>query len=161
MKRPVRRHKTFAPRALATVRKFFPNVQEVKDASTGVTITVSPGDTKASDVKSHKTCAAAVACKRQYHLDGVILSRAIAYMVRGTVATRYVVPQELNREIIAFDRGGSFEPGEYHLQKPDKHIALGTPRPSRNPEGPHKKRPVPRHVTGNIRAVLGGGRPSK
>lgn len=143
-------------RSLRIVNEFFPDVTTVHDATKGITIEVTKHDAATSAKKDHKTCAAAVACKRQMHLDGVIISRAIAYMVKGTVATRYVLPESLAREVIAFDRGGSFEPGEYTLKKPDKHILIGTKRKGRNNTKHNKGRGVLHHVTQNIRTVLGG-----
>lgn len=145
------------PSALAIVRQFFPRVTKVTDAPRSLIIDVTLGDTKSAAIKNHRACAAAVACKRQYHLDGVIVSRSMAYLIRGRKATRYMVPSELVREVVAFDRGGKFEPGQYHLTRPAANIRLGRKRPHRSDKrgliGKHRKH---RHVTTNIRAVLAG-----
>lgn len=151
------------PRSLAIVKKFHPNVKHVVDAKEGLAIEVTSTDVRTSNKKDHKTCAMATACKRKFHLDGVIISRKIAYLVRGNTATRYVLPGSVSREVVAFDRGGSFEPGRYRLSKPAEGMSLShynteEHRESsreyyRNRENPLKHR-APRHFTTNIRASL-------
>lgn len=150
-----KKKQSYPNRALTTVRKFFPHVKKVQDATNGLSIHVAASDNKNALVKSHKACAAAVACKREHHLDGVIISRAIAYTVKGDVATRYVVPGSLSREVVSFDRGGGFEPGEYRLGRPDPHIQLGVERAPHIPDPSGKSKRVV-HITTNIRTVLGG-----
>ena len=144
-------------RALSIVQKFHPDVDKIKDATRAVTIEVTKSDVRSSQTKSHRTCAIATACKRMLHLDGVVISRAIAYLIKDGVATRYRVSDAAAREVIAFDRGGSFEPGEYRLVKPDHTIALGVERGTEpRPKDKRKKHDTPRHITTNIRAALGG-----
>lgn len=145
------------PSAESIVHRFFPDVEKVKDATRAVTIEVTKRDTTSSTVKSHKACAMAVACKRALELDGVVISRRIAYLIKDNVATRYAVPESVTREVVAFDRGGVFEPGEYKLQKPRPYISLGTSGRARI-TGKGKKlgtRGDPHHATANIRAKLG------
>lgn len=146
--------------SLAIVQKFFPDVEKVVDARKPIDIEVTPPDVASSKVRNHKTCALAVACKRKMHLDGVVISRAVAYLVKDDVATRYLVPEMVTREIVAFDRGGKFEPGTYKLYQPHEAIKLNRERKA--PNGPrNKKRQAPHRLTANIRSVLGaeeGGR---
>lgn len=145
--------------SLSIVQQFFPNVEEVKDATRGITIEVTKGDINSSQVKSHRTCAIAVACKRKFHLDGVVISRSIAYLVKDKRAVRYMVTSSAAREIIAFDRGGTFEPGEYSFIKPHDSIAIGQNRKAPSSKNDiRKKRGAPRHITANIRATLGGAK---
>lgn len=141
--------------SLRIVQKFYPDVSAVKDATKAVRIEVTKADVRTSAVKSHKGCAMAVACKRKMHLDGVVISRSIAYLVKENLATRYEVPAALAREVVAFDRGGSFETGEYQLKKPHAYIAMGTSRKTGKRDG-SKPAQSPRHVTANIRTSLGG-----
>lgn len=142
--------------ALAKVRKYFPKVESVEDATQQVHIEVTPRDVSTSKRKAHSECAMAVACKRSLNLDGVIIATSIAYLIKGTEATRYQVPEHLAREVVSFDRGAGFESGEYDLNVPD--CKLGT---MGGGHGPHRDRAtrskplVHKHMTHNVRAVLG------
>lgn len=112
------------PTALQVVRKFFPQVKTVVDAERNARIEVTGADDKAAKRKSHKTCAMAVACKRKFHLDGVIMSIKTAYLVKGTQARRFTLPPSVAREVVSFDRGGGFEPGDYELSKVSPSVRL-------------------------------------
>lgn len=58
---------------------------------------------------------------------------------------------------MSFDRGSGFEPGRYELARVPKTAMLGA-RPDK-PGGPHTtKLRGPRHMTINVRSVLGGQR---
>ena len=105
------------PTALQVVQKFFPEVTEVVDASRNQVIEVTQQDEKTAKKKSHKTCAMAVACKRKFNLDGVVISVNRAYLVKGKKARRFTLPESVSREVVSFDRNGGFEPGEYELNK--------------------------------------------
>lgn len=141
-------------RSLDIVRRFFPKVTKVRDAKDSIDIEVTPADIRSSATKDHNSCAVATACKRAMHLDGVIVSRSMAYLVKGGVATRYHVPARVTREVVAFDRGGSFEPGEYRLNRPDEHIALGHNRERGKPTPGSTKKHRPHQLTANIRTAL-------
>lgn len=114
--------------ALSVVRKYHPQVNKVVDAKKDLRIQVTAEDCKRGKVKGPSSCAMARAAMREY--DGAIVSLATAYMIRGDVATRYMVPQSVSREIVSFDRAHKFEPGEYALKKVTKSNKLG-PRRSR------------------------------
>jgi hypothetical protein len=47
--------------------------------------------------------------------DEAIVNLSRAYLRNGRKWTRYVVTAALRGEILAFDRGGAFAPGEYRL----------------------------------------------
>lgn len=143
------------PKALHNVRKFFPKVTRVTDATKGLEIEVTKQDDKISRRNDHAGCVMAVACKRELKLDGVIMARSIAYLVKGDEAVRYDVPERVSREIVSFDRGGSFEPGTYALDEPTyklghSHGSGGVNK--RQHAGGMAKRF--RHMTSNIRTVL-------
>ena len=115
---------------------------------------VTTADTKYAKVKNHEACAMAVACKRKLHLDGIIIARTKAYLIKGKRAIRFQVTESITREITAFDRGAEFLPGTYALSAIGKHQRLGRDKHS----GPHLtagKKLFLRHETQNIRAVLG------
>jgi len=143
--------------ALQVVKKFFPQVKTVVDANRNARIKVTGKDEKLANKKSHKTCAMAVACKREFHLDGVIISANRAYLVKGDQARRFELPPSVTKEIVSFDRGAGFEPGTYELSKVSPTARLdhpkrnGTGHSSRGGDKPRKFR----HKTGGIRIALG------
>lgn len=139
---------------LSIVQKFFPNVKYVKDAKSGTSIEVTKRDESVSTRRSHKTCALAVACKRKFRLDGVVISIQTAYLVKGEHATRYKLPESVSREVVSFDRHGIFEPGEYRLNKPNKGHVIGTKGGNKKSTGTGTKKGY-YHLTGNIRTALG------
>jgi hypothetical protein len=154
MSKPVgTKHKV--PKALHNVRKFFPKVTRVTDATKGLEIEVTKQDDKISRRNDHAGCAMAVACKRELKLDGVIISRSVAYLVKGDEAVRYYVPESASREIVSFDRGGGFEPGTYGLTKPGYKLghSHGLGGTSKDANGSMAKRF--HHLTNNVRTVLG------
>src|SRR5215472_13944922 len=112
-------------KALAIVRHFYPAVTKVRDADDPVFIEVSDKDVKTSHRKDHNECAFAVACKRQEGLQGVIIAKSTAYLVKQRVAIRYEVPGSVAKEIVSFDRGSEFLPGSYSLRPFSKGTRLG------------------------------------
>ena len=143
--------------ALQVVQKFFPNVKHVTDANRNAKIEVTKSDETNSKKKSHKTCAMAVACKRKFHLDGVIISVKRAYLIKGNRARRFNLPESVSREVTSFDRGGGFEPGEYELAKIPKNSALGKKVSKANGKESAHTSNEPKHIhkTGGIRISLG------
>ena len=142
--------------ALKIVQKFFPSVTMVVDAERGAKIEVTPLDAKSKGVKDHAECAFAQACKRQMRLDGVIISRSVAYLVKGKMARRFLLPSSVSREVVSFDRGAGFEPGEYLLSpiSPARKLGRSTSESTAPRSGNGKPKKF-RHLTANVRAVLG------
>ncbi len=140
-------------RAMLVVHKYFPNVRKVNDANKSIDIEVTSKDVSKAARKDHVECAMAVACKRARSVDGVIISRSIAYLIKGSVATRYILPPSVSREVVAFDRGVDFEPGSYSLSAVNGTARLGFDTGSRTSTGNGPKQS--RHWTTNIRTVLG------
>jgi hypothetical protein len=114
------------PVSLQIVQKFYPEVTKVVDARADLIFNLRASDVKSAKAKKHDGCALAQACKRQCHVDGAIVSTRTAYLISGTKATRYYVPESVSREIVAFDRGAGFELGAYCLQKPYKYAPRGS-----------------------------------
>lgn len=112
------------PSSLEIVRKFFPEVSKVTDARSVLHVSVTRKDSNSSTVKNHKGCAMAVACKREHALDGVVISRKRAYLVKDGKATRYELPESVSREVVSFDRNAGFAAGEYQLSVPPPSSAL-------------------------------------
>lgn len=145
-------------RAINIVRRFFPEVQEVQDAKESLSVEVSKADSDSAEVKKHGACAMAVACKRKTRADGVIVSVGTAYVIQGTTAYRYRVPQSVAREVVSFDRHAGFMPGQYQLNKPSRVQGLGKRRVNPAKEGKGKPHPhkgtLKHHRTEGIRTVL-------
>jgi len=144
---------------LRIVNRHFPNVTKVEDAKNPLLIEVTRKDVLHSKRKNMNECAMAIACKRVYHADGVIMARTTAYLVKGTLAVRFRVPLSVTREITSFDRGGDFDPGEYALSPPAKAdtLARKEERGDNLIGGNVRKNKGIRkyHLTQGIRAVLG------
>ena|SRR5437899_952677 len=149
------------PAALVTVKKFFPKVKSITDATKNTRIEVTKDDAGSKAVKQHAACAFAVACKRKFHLDGVIVSRSVAYLIKENKAVRFKLSPSIEKEIVSFDRGSEFAIGEYLLQAISKSQRLGTRvgrvQPIKNRLDRTKRF---RHITTNIRSVLGGEKPA-
>lgn len=142
--------------ALTVVRKFAPKVNKVFDAKEPLEITVTAEDCASKGRRDHNECAMAVALKRSEHATEVIMARTTAYVIKGDVATRYGVGSAISREVTAFDRGATFEPGKYQLSVPSWKLGSykGT-KPHKSDRGsgiPVKKRF--HHYTENIRTTL-------
>lgn len=90
------------------------------NAKRPLTLHVTEVDIAGSDRKKPGNCAAARACYRELHADEVRIHLGRVYVrTRGAKSwTRYNTPPAMRNEIIAFDRGGDFEPGEYTLHVP-------------------------------------------
>lgn len=132
--------------ALAIVQEFFPDVTSVADAKDNITVEVTKRDSNSAQVRNHKACAMAVACKRKMQADGVIVAVSTAYVINGKKAHRC--------EVISFDRNGGFAEGEYSLRSPSKCERLGNHAGGSTPNTGTGKR-VKYHHTSGIRTVLG------
>jgi len=141
------------PHSLAVVRKYFPKVNYVEEAREPLVIEVTNQDSNSASVRNHESCAMAIACKRKANADGVIVSIKTAYVIRGDTATRYEVPQAVQREIVSFDRNAGFAPGTYKLTPYAPSNRLGVAQ-NRGKNGRSKGRKFI-HYTANIRTVLG------
>jgi hypothetical protein len=139
---------------LNTVRKHFPQVKKVFDAKEGLVVEVTRKDEATSKRRKHSECAMAIAAKRTFHADGVIVSVTKAYLVTGDTATRYQLPEAVSREVVSFDRGAGFAPGQYRLLKPDHPLGRKSAGgKDKSSTGTGKRRT--HHVTEGIRTVLG------
>jgi hypothetical protein len=140
---------------LSIIRKLFPKVERIVDASEPIRIEVTPRDQREAIKLDPQRCALAQAFRRQEHVDGVVISLSIAYLVRGNTATRYSVPHSISREITSFDRHKDFAAGEYQLSAPSRRYET-TRKDHRS--GPSGRSAAFRHYTGGVRAFpsIGG-----
>lgn len=146
--------------ALRTVKKFFPQVKKIVDAKTNAHIEVTEKDANPKGIKKHNECAMAVACKRKFKLDGVIIARSVAYLIKGNKARRFILPPSVSREIVSFDRGAGFAPGNYELSKVNPSAQIGMRKKERGKGGSNTNTgegiKTFRHLTTGIRHVIGG-----
>lgn len=88
----------------------------VVDAKKPLEISIGELDIPRSKAKVPGACVAANACRRALGAEArVHLSRVYIRLEGGKFWTRYATPSSLRSEIVAFDRGGRFQPGDYHL----------------------------------------------
>lgn len=102
----------------------------VKDAplKAKIAVVITEKDVHLGAIKNAKACAAAVALCRQTGCEAARVHLARTYIKKNGTWTRYRTSPALRAEIIAFDRGGSFEPGEYHLTPVQPIVRLGSER---------------------------------
>lgn len=124
----------------------------VIDAKHPIKIIVNRNDVDKANNKNPADCALARACRRNLDVPEVRihLSRAYVRANKGNW-TRYVVPATARTEIIAFDRGGKFEVGEFTLLPPPVSKRLGANKGAKPGKGGGTKRRKMRILT-NVRA---------
>lgn len=127
----------------------------IMDAKKPAILKITKNDIDKADRKEPADCAVARACRRDLHVKEVRvhLGRVFVRQNEGNWL-RYMTPRSLRSEIIAFDRGGAFAPGEYTLPAPhpSKKAAgkrQGSARNATRPRGAKsaKKRRAPHIVT--------------
>jgi hypothetical protein len=97
----------------------------VFDATEPMLFSVTKRDISRGGIKEPGSCAIALACKRECHSKDVRIHLTYSYILETDHWVRYRTPGCISREIIAFDRGGTFEPGEYTLLVPFKSDRVG------------------------------------
>jgi hypothetical protein len=132
----------------------------VKDATEKIVLHITAADVKAGAKKNADSCAAAKALCREGHCEAAKVHMSRAYIKKGKTWVRYAVPPALRNEVLAFDRGGTFEPGEYQLYPIQPSVRLGaqkargannTKRASHANKGIRKR---PYHVATGVRARM-------
>lgn len=123
----------------------------VLDAKRKFTLRVTESDIKKSTKRTPAGCAIAQACYRQLHVKEARIHLGRTYLrTNDTNWVRYQTPSSARSEIIAFDRGGTFEPTEITFRPVCVSERLGTSRNS----GPRLKNGRQRaspHVVTNVR----------
>ncbi len=90
--------------------------KRIFDADRPQTIVITKDDVKKGNTKDPGGCAAALACCRDLRATEARIHVTKAYVKIRNRWYRFRTPTALSREIVAFDRGGKFEPGEYELK---------------------------------------------
>jgi len=133
--------------------------KKVVNATKPLKLVITKSDCTNGDVKDPGACAAALALRRQLHVKKARVHLSRVYVERENHWERYLTPQSLKHEIISFDRGGSFEPGEYKLyaMQPSKSHGKqqGSNKSARKPKVKKVKiARISRHVTTGVRHTL-------
>lgn len=89
---------------------------QVVNGTYPIRFVITPSDIRASKPKDPTNCAAARACKRQLMVSEVRIHLQRVFLKVGNEWLRFYTPNSLRREIIQFDRGHGFEPGEHVLR---------------------------------------------
>jgi hypothetical protein len=87
----------------------------IVNAKKKVTISIVSRDILRGDTRDPGACAAAQACKRQFHATAARVHLGRTYVQVGRKWLRYLTPHALRTEIVSFDRGANFSPGKYVL----------------------------------------------
>lgn len=122
----------------------------VKDATKKLVLHITPKDIERGNTKNAGMCAAALACKRQLDVEDARVHIGNIYIKQKDHWLRYQTPRSLRAEIIAFDRGGKFMPGDYTVSphSPNERLEARRKKASRwqgsgpkdKPKKPSKKR---------------------
>lgn len=110
----------------------------VVDADKPVTVHISPEDCARGSKKDPEKCAAALALKRVTDCDESRVHLACTYLRFGKKWLRYATPPSLKAEIISFDRGGGFYPGDFRLHPMPASLRL---KPANQKSGPRARKP--------------------
>lgn len=98
----------------------------VIDAKKPLVLHVDATDISSASLKEPNDCAVARACRRELHaIEARVHLGRVYIRTNKSSWTRYMTPKTMRQEIIAFDRGGSFEPGEFVLSAPKPSARLG------------------------------------
>lgn len=125
--------------------------QPVGNAAMAIRLTITEKDIAKGAPKNPNACAVALAAVRQ--IKGVTAAKAhlsCVYLLRDGHWQRYSASKAIRDEIIVFDRGGKFYPGEYDLLPVPTASLIRKVRQIRG-EGPRRrttKRRKPHHIEG-------------
>lgn len=134
----------------------------VRDLTKPLKLVISEEDCRRGNRKDGSSCAAALAaCKlpkvteARIHIGRIFLNVANKYWLRGKT------PGALRTEIVSFDRGGKFEPGEYTI-RPLSPSELpngkrqGHNTPVKKRKGPKRHLKILKSIRGNAHNEYGG-----
>lgn len=126
----------------------------VYDAKEPVIFTVTKRDIQRGGLQEPDSCAIAIACKRHEHSSDARIHIYHSYILHKDHWLRYRTPICVAREIIAFDRGGTFEPGEYQLLPPlpSQRLENKVVKPGRKSSVRKAKKLGFMHITKNVRS---------
>ena len=115
--------------------------RNVIDSTETIQIEITEQDTQFASRKDHGNCAVARACMKQEGTDALVhISRVFLKMKHRNIWVRYIVKNDLRTEIVAFDRGGKFEPGIFKLYRVQPTKKLGKRNGTHTDKGTKAKR---------------------
>jgi hypothetical protein len=118
----------------------------VMHAKKPITLTINDNDIAKAARKKPADCAVARACRREFHAKEVRVHLGRVYLKTNNGNwTRYLTPKSMRDEIIAFDRGGSFEAGEFILAPPYATAKAVNGRRQGGKSRNARPRPAPKH----------------
>ena len=124
----------------------------IDDSIKSEVVHITKQDVRLGAKKSPGKCAAALAAKRQFHADEARVHLGRTYLRYGKRWTRFLTPISLKAEIISFDRGGTFTPGDYLLHKMPPAKTMGKRQSMSESK---RKRPIqrrgPYHIFTGVR----------
>lgn len=131
----------------------------VKDADDKIVLKITKADVRWGAKKNSDSCAAAKALCRQESCEAAKVHMSRAYIKKGGKWLRFAVPDALRNEVLAFDRGGTFEPGEYTLTPVQPTVRLGADKRDRPKGRSHKSKGKnkirqPYHIVSGVRARM-------
>jgi hypothetical protein len=125
----------------------------VIDSKKPVTIEITSRDIENGDAKDPGNCAMARACKRARHATAAKVHLTRTYLKVDGKWLRFRTPDSLRAEIIAFDRGGKFAPGEYTLALMPPALKLGARKKDPRPTRKRGKKRRAYHAVANVRSM--------
>lgn len=117
-----------------------------------VKLVITPTDVRRATKKDPTECAAARACKRALGASEARVHVGRTYLRFNGHWERYLTSKPLRTEIVAFDRGGQFAPGEYSLLKMQPSRKYDVSRDNGKKLNPKRKRRG-YHTLTNIRPM--------
>lgn len=124
----------------------------VENADKPLSISISKKDVLWGNTKDPSGCAAARCLSRMPYVEEARVHIARTYIKVKGKWHRYLTPPSLRQEIVSFDRGGTFQPGEYELLPlpPAEAERIGTARTpfKKEQRGKGSKRHKPHKMTG-------------
>lgn len=122
------------------------------NAKRPIKLTITSNDVKGGDAKEPQDCVVERACRRELRAKEVRVHLARIYMRTSEGSwTRYFTPQQMRSEIIAFDRGGNFAAGEYHLGAISPSKATGKTQGAKAKHRKSGKKRQKPHVVADVR----------
>lgn len=120
----------------------------VVNAKKAIILKVNTADIKSAKTKDPSGCAAAVACRRQLGATEARVHLGRTYVRYNGRWERYITSSPLRDEVVAFDRGGRFEPGEYYLLRIQPSKAKGGKQGAVKYKKRGNKRKSPHFISG-------------
>lgn len=117
-----------------------------------ILLKITKGDISRADRKQPDQCVIARCCRRSLKVKEARIHLGRVYLRRDDRQwERYITSPAMRTEIVAFDRGGSFEPGDFLILPPAPSKAVGkTQGTTTRTKGAGAARRAP-HVVTNVR----------